>query len=135
MTDKTMLLAGKHVIVIGGASGIGFAVAELSRNLGAEVTIASSSRANVDAAVARLEGSKGSVVNLRDEAGVAGFFETQEGSTILRSRPVTGMQGSSRPRRISISPPRATASRSGSGVRSQRPSMAAARSLRAARSR
>jgi NAD(P)-dependent dehydrogenase (short-subunit alcohol dehydrogenase family) len=51
MTDAAMSLDGKRVIVIGGASGIGFAVAALSRELGAEVVIASSNAANVDAAV------------------------------------------------------------------------------------
>jgi NAD(P)-dependent dehydrogenase (short-subunit alcohol dehydrogenase family) len=35
MTHAAMSLDGKRVIVIGGASGIGFAVAALSRELGA----------------------------------------------------------------------------------------------------
>jgi NAD(P)-dependent dehydrogenase (short-subunit alcohol dehydrogenase family) len=39
-----MSLAGKRVAVIGGASGIGFAIAELSREMGAEVVIASGHR-------------------------------------------------------------------------------------------
>ncbi len=50
LTDAAMSLAGKRVIVIGGASGIGFAVAALSRELGAEVVIASSNSANAEAA-------------------------------------------------------------------------------------
>lgn len=33
MTDAAMLLAGNRVIVIGGASGIGFAVVALSRDI------------------------------------------------------------------------------------------------------
>jgi NADPH:quinone reductase-like Zn-dependent oxidoreductase len=33
MTDATMSLAGKRVVVIGGTSGIGFAVALLAREL------------------------------------------------------------------------------------------------------
>jgi NAD(P)-dependent dehydrogenase (short-subunit alcohol dehydrogenase family) len=41
MTEATMSLAGKRVIVIGGTSGIGFAVAALARELGAAVAIAS----------------------------------------------------------------------------------------------
>jgi NAD(P)-dependent dehydrogenase (short-subunit alcohol dehydrogenase family) len=75
MTDAAMSLDGKRVIVIGGASGIGFAVAALSRELGAEVVIASSNAANVDAAVGRLSGTTGSTVDLRNEASVSRLFE------------------------------------------------------------
>ncbi|MES5486048.1 SDR family oxidoreductase [Bradyrhizobium sp. INPA03-11B] len=75
MTDAMMSLKGKRVIAIGGSSGIGFAVAALARELGADVVIASSNAANVDAAVARLPGSSGRTVDLRDEAGVSRFFE------------------------------------------------------------
>jgi NAD(P)-dependent dehydrogenase (short-subunit alcohol dehydrogenase family) len=74
MTDTAMSLDGKHVVVIGGASGIGFAVAELARAQGAAVVIASSTGANVSAAVERLQGVTGRIVDLRDEASVAGFF-------------------------------------------------------------
>jgi len=71
-----MALNGKRVVVIGGASGIGFAVAEMARNRGAEVVIASSQPANVEAAVARLAtGASGAPVDVNDEAAVAGFFE------------------------------------------------------------
>jgi NADPH:quinone reductase-like Zn-dependent oxidoreductase len=35
MTDTAMSLDGKRLVVIGGASGIGFAVAELARAQGA----------------------------------------------------------------------------------------------------
>jgi NAD(P)-dependent dehydrogenase (short-subunit alcohol dehydrogenase family) len=75
MTNPAISLDGKRVIVIGGASGIGFAIAALSRELGAEVVIASSNAANVDAAVERLPGTTGNTVDLRNEASVAGFFE------------------------------------------------------------
>ncbi len=74
MTGASMSLDGKRVVVIGGGSGIGFAVAELARELGAEVVIASSRAATVDAARKRLAGSTGRIVDLRDEAGIAGFF-------------------------------------------------------------
>jgi NAD(P)-dependent dehydrogenase (short-subunit alcohol dehydrogenase family) len=74
MTDAAMSLDGKRVIVIGGASGIGFAVAALARELGAEVVIASSQTANVDAAVARLPGATGRTVDLRDETSTSRFF-------------------------------------------------------------
>src|SRR5580693_1689817 len=74
MTDTAMSLGGKRVVVIGGASGIGFAVAELARAQGAEVVIGSSGEARVGAAVERLPGAAGRVVDLRDETSVAGFF-------------------------------------------------------------
>ncbi len=75
MTDTSLSLGGNRVVVIGGGSGIGFAVAELAREAGAEIVIASSRAVTVDAAVERLSGSTGRVVDLRDEAGVAGFFK------------------------------------------------------------
>jgi NAD(P)-dependent dehydrogenase (short-subunit alcohol dehydrogenase family) len=68
-------LRGKTVVVVGGASGVGFAVAAAARAEGARVVIASSNAANVQAAAARLGGgATGSVVDVRDEVGVAGFF-------------------------------------------------------------
>jgi NAD(P)-dependent dehydrogenase (short-subunit alcohol dehydrogenase family) len=75
MTGTAMSLDGKRVVVIGGASGIGFAVAELARAQGAAVVIGSSTAAKVNAAVERLPGATGRTVDLRDEASVAGFFE------------------------------------------------------------
>jgi NAD(P)-dependent dehydrogenase (short-subunit alcohol dehydrogenase family) len=75
MTSTAMSLDGKRVVVIGGATGIGFAVAELARELGATIVIGSSNEAKVSAAVARLQKATGRMVDLRDEARVAGFFE------------------------------------------------------------
>ena len=83
MSEAAMSLGGKRVVVIGGTSGIGFAVAGLAQQLGAEVVIASSRAANVDAALERLRGAKdgakngatGGTLDLRDEASVARFFE------------------------------------------------------------
>jgi NAD(P)-dependent dehydrogenase (short-subunit alcohol dehydrogenase family) len=74
MTAQPRSFDGKRVIVIGGASGIGFAIAELVHALGAAVVIASSTEANVRAAAARLPGATGATVDLRDEASVARFF-------------------------------------------------------------
>jgi NAD(P)-dependent dehydrogenase (short-subunit alcohol dehydrogenase family) len=69
-------LKGQRVVVIGGSSGIGFAVAEAVLAEGAQVVIGSSKAANVEAAVARLgQGATGGVVNVRDEASVQAFFE------------------------------------------------------------
>ena len=74
MTKAFLSLDGKRVVVIGGGSGIGFAVAEVARAAGAEIVIASSRAATIDAAVERLPGTTGRLVDLRDEAGLAGFF-------------------------------------------------------------
>jgi NAD(P)-dependent dehydrogenase (short-subunit alcohol dehydrogenase family) len=76
MTGAAMSLEGKRVVVIGGASGIGFAVAAVAKEIGAEVVIASRNAEKVAAAVARLPGATGDTVDLRDESSVAGFFET-----------------------------------------------------------
>ncbi len=75
MPEAPMTLRGSRVVVIGGGSGIGFAVAALAGQLGAEIVVGSRHQATVDAAVGRLEGATGRVVDLRDEAAVAGFFE------------------------------------------------------------
>lgn len=75
MTNAVMSLEGKRVIVIGGSAGIGFAVAALSRELGADVVIASSSATNVEAAVGRLAGATGETLDLRNEAAISRFFE------------------------------------------------------------
>src|SRR5580698_9799738 len=74
MSDAS--LSGKTVVVIGGASGVGFAIAAAAQAEGATVVIGSSQAANVDAAVALLGGgASGSVVDVNDEASIAGFFE------------------------------------------------------------
>lgn len=75
MTSTAMSLEGKRVVVIGGTTGIGFAISELARELDATIVIGSSNEAKVRAAVERLEGATGRTVDLRDEASVAGFFE------------------------------------------------------------
>ncbi|KZW00447.1 short-chain dehydrogenase/reductase SDR [Exidia glandulosa HHB12029] len=68
---------GKHVLVMGGTSGIGFAVAKASLvSNAARVIIASSTPEKVHAAVERLEGLKvagtvcGKVANAKDEASI-----------------------------------------------------------------
>ncbi|XWW92783.1 hypothetical protein V2A60_000710 [Cordyceps javanica] len=52
--SKYNKLQGTRVLVIGGTSGIGYAVAEAALESGATVYVSSSSQAKVDAAVARL---------------------------------------------------------------------------------
>ena len=67
-------LEGQHVMVIGGASGIGLAVAQGARQRGARVTIASSNRTRV-AEAAKANSFEGGSVDLRGEADVERFFE------------------------------------------------------------
>ena len=68
-------LQDKKVVVIGGASGIGLAVAEAALVHGARVVVASSNPGNVAAAVKRLgDGVEGSAVDVRKEDDVAAFF-------------------------------------------------------------
>jgi NAD(P)-dependent dehydrogenase (short-subunit alcohol dehydrogenase family) len=68
-------LRGKRVVVIGGSSGIGFAVAQRAIAAGASVVVGSSSIENVEAACPRLgNDASGSAVDVRDEASVAAFF-------------------------------------------------------------
>ena len=69
-------LSGKRVVVIGGSSGIGFAIAAGALADGAEVVVGSSNPQNVEAAVGRLgDGASGHAVNVREEADVGAFFE------------------------------------------------------------
>lgn len=57
MATKFRKLQDKHVFVIGGTSGIGFAVAEGSLEAGARVTVSSSNPARVESAIQRLKSS------------------------------------------------------------------------------
>lgn len=75
MTGAAISLSGKRVIVIGGASGIGFAIAALAEEIGAEVVIASRDAAKIAAAAKRLPGATGRTIDLRDESSVSRFFE------------------------------------------------------------
>ena len=69
-------LRGQRVVVIGGTSGIGFAVAQGALAEGAEVIVGSSSAAKVAAALGRLgAGANGWAIDVKDEASVAAFFE------------------------------------------------------------
>ena len=68
-----MSLAGKRVLVVGGGSGIGFAVAEAAKADGAAVTIASTSAERIATAAGRLN-AEGAAIDVTDEASVAAFF-------------------------------------------------------------
>jgi NAD(P)-dependent dehydrogenase (short-subunit alcohol dehydrogenase family) len=64
-------------VVLGGTSGIGFAVAEAAVDAGFEVTVASSRQSSVDKAVAALPDARGVVLDLADQDAVSGFFAAQ----------------------------------------------------------
>jgi NAD(P)-dependent dehydrogenase (short-subunit alcohol dehydrogenase family) len=70
-------LSGHRVIIIGGTSGLGFALAELVTSLGAEVLVASRRQPAVDKAVGAL-GAKasGRTLDVTDEAAVREFFDS-----------------------------------------------------------
>ena len=70
-----MALTGQRIVVIGGSSGMGLATARAAAEAGAVVTIASSSKERVDAALADLpRGCDGAVLDVRDEVAVADLF-------------------------------------------------------------
>lgn len=68
-------LAGKTVVVVGGSSGLGLAVAGAALHEGAGVVVASSSAERVARAVEGLgQGARGLAVNVRDEADLQRVF-------------------------------------------------------------
>jgi NAD(P)-dependent dehydrogenase (short-subunit alcohol dehydrogenase family) len=68
-------LGNKRVVVLGGSSGIGLAVAEQASTQGAEIVIASSNPERVQKAVEKLEGNaQGHTLDLSDESAVEDFF-------------------------------------------------------------
>ena len=88
MTDASVfapgLFAGRHVLITGGATGIGFGIARELGRLGARITIASRDAAKLDAAMARLRDAgidaERRVVNIRDAAAVEALFAALAGS-------------------------------------------------------
>jgi NAD(P)-dependent dehydrogenase (short-subunit alcohol dehydrogenase family) len=73
-----MGLGGTRVLVIGGGSGIGYAVAEAAAAEGAHVVVASTQPEKVRAAAARLGAAAGAELDVTDESAVATFFESQD---------------------------------------------------------
>ncbi len=73
-----MSLTDKRILVIGGGSGIGFAVAEAAANAGAQVTIASSNADKVATAASRIGNhTVGAKLDVTREDDVAAFFKAQ----------------------------------------------------------
>jgi len=74
-SDSARALTNTLVVVIGGSSGIGRAIAAQADNAGARVVIASRNRQKVDDAVAQLSNSaRGEVVDLTDDTSIEAFF-------------------------------------------------------------
>jgi NAD(P)-dependent dehydrogenase (short-subunit alcohol dehydrogenase family) len=69
-----MGLNGARIVVVGGGSGIGHAVARAALAEGAEVVIASTGAERLAAAAERLGGVAWQVLDITDEAAVAAFF-------------------------------------------------------------
>ena len=68
-------LHNKRVVILGGSSGIGLAVAEQAASQGANLVIASSNAERVQKAVEKLEGNaQGHTLDLTDESAVENFF-------------------------------------------------------------
>ncbi|MEC8293677.1 MAG: SDR family oxidoreductase [Pseudomonadota bacterium] len=63
-------LQGKHVVIVGGSSGMGKATAKLSVALGANVTIASRSADKLNAAAAEIGDVKTAPIDMTEEAAV-----------------------------------------------------------------
>lgn len=71
-----MTLKDQRIVIVGGSSGIGFAVASGAAAEGARVVVASSQSAKVAAAVERLGGAAtGSAVDVTDPADVERLFD------------------------------------------------------------
>jgi len=69
-------LDGAKVVVVGGASGVGYAVAAAALEAGAQVVVGSSQAHRIEAAAEKLgRGAQGHTVDVKDEASVAAFFE------------------------------------------------------------
>jgi NAD(P)-dependent dehydrogenase (short-subunit alcohol dehydrogenase family) len=66
-------MKNQHVVIIGGSSGMGYAIAELALHRGARVTIGSRSAEKTQAAAQRL-GAAAQVIDTTDEASVQAFF-------------------------------------------------------------
>jgi NAD(P)-dependent dehydrogenase (short-subunit alcohol dehydrogenase family) len=70
-----MNLGGKRIVVLGGSSGIGLAIAQGAAHEGATVAIASSRKARIDAALAKLPaGTEGHVLDLADGDATQALF-------------------------------------------------------------
>jgi NAD(P)-dependent dehydrogenase (short-subunit alcohol dehydrogenase family) len=71
-----MDLSGQRIVVLGGSSGIGLAVAQAAARQGARLIIASSRQARIDEALAALPRcAEGHALDLGEEEAVRGLFQ------------------------------------------------------------
>jgi NAD(P)-dependent dehydrogenase (short-subunit alcohol dehydrogenase family) len=73
-----MSLNNKHVLVIGGGSGIGLGIAKGAASEGARVTVASRNEEKI-AAVAKSIGGISAVLDVGEETNIAQFFKAHSG--------------------------------------------------------
>jgi NAD(P)-dependent dehydrogenase (short-subunit alcohol dehydrogenase family) len=74
--EATMTLKDKRIIVLGGTSGIGLAVAEAAATDGAQVLVASSDDVRVKRALTTLPASaEGHVLDLSNATAIEAFFD------------------------------------------------------------
>jgi NAD(P)-dependent dehydrogenase (short-subunit alcohol dehydrogenase family) len=69
-----MTLRDTRILVVGGGSGIGFAVAQAAKEEGAQVTIASTNAAKLQEAAERMGGATTALLDITDESAVADYF-------------------------------------------------------------
>jgi len=69
------MLKDKRIVILGGTSGIGLAVARRATAEGACVVVVSSSTARVQRALAELPGAQGEALNLRASGELGAWFE------------------------------------------------------------
>lgn len=78
MIPTTNSLEGKHVIVMGGSSGIGLSTAKAAAEKGAIITIVASSQSRIELALSQLpESATGQSVDLSKEENIRNFFANQ----------------------------------------------------------
>ena len=83
-----MTLKDKRIIVLGGTSGIGLAVAEAAATEGAQVLVASSDDGRVKRALATLPASAaGHVLDLSNATAIEAFFDAVGPLDILSTPP------------------------------------------------
>ncbi|MBM3584336.1 MAG: SDR family oxidoreductase [Alphaproteobacteria bacterium] len=112
MTDTTVfaagILAGRHALVTGGGTGIGFAIARELGALGARVTIAARTAERLPTAAAELHGTGIDAawrpVNIRKEADVEALYDWVEAERGLPDILVNNAGGQFGAKAIDISP-------------------------------
>ncbi|MCD9878939.1 SDR family oxidoreductase [Streptomyces guryensis] len=88
-------MEGTHVVVIGGTSGIGLAIARGALREGAQVTIGARGAVRLSKTAAELgPAASTGILDVTDESSVRNFFENKEGIDYLALCPGTQPMGS-----------------------------------------